>query len=178
MLLCFTKEKGQAVACPYSWVCVICGSENCGTKSVFCEQQQRPLKGPGALLASLAGTAVHRDRLGRPIPCLAECLRPVWCCGVFPKCRRRPSGRLCGENSAYVAPVVEPAAPLVGGGRSSWVAVLMVCRLYRLGRPNGLLCGCCQTRKRAAQLSLPSWVVFALPSVGVVRHHRKAQFPP
>ena len=27
---------------------------------------------------------------------------------VFLKCRRRPSGRLCGENSAYVAPVVKP----------------------------------------------------------------------
>ena len=32
----------------------------------------------------------------------------------------------------------KPAAPLVGGGRFSWVTVLMVCRLYRLGRPNGL----------------------------------------
>ena len=25
MILCFTKEKGQAVACPYGWVCVIIG---------------------------------------------------------------------------------------------------------------------------------------------------------
>ena len=40
----------------------------------------------------------------------------------------------------------------------------MVCRLYRLGRPNGLLCGCCQTTKRAAQLSRPSWVVTVMPS--------------
>ena len=43
----------------------------------FFEQQQRQLKDPGALLGSLAGTAVHR---GRPVGLVA----------TFWSCERRP----------------------------------------------------------------------------------------
>ena len=38
--------------------------------SRFCEQQQGPLKGPGTLLTSLAGTAVHRVWPAGQIVCL------------------------------------------------------------------------------------------------------------